>query len=229
MTKTKFLRVLAILIASILVLLSFRMIKPSALENDLQYVASARLNVRSGPGTEYEKVGTLKRGQVIDVVSLDNGWYEINYKRKTGYVCATYVKVIDTSITTYDGEDKELALSIFNRVNEYRVSIGLQELTWSDKLYNVAHVRATEIYTNWSHTRPNGTGPDTAFAENGVKYNIASENLLRYVTNTDDSFETWYNSPSHRATMEDGDLNKSAVYVYRGPDGYLYVAQEFTD
>lgn len=47
------------------------------------------LNVRKGPGTEYDKVGTLTRGQVVTVVArTSNGWY----KTVDGYyVSETYL------------------------------------------------------------------------------------------------------------------------------------------
>lgn len=47
------------------------------------------LNVRSGPGTKYEKVGTLTRGQSIVVVAkAGGGWY----KTQDGfYVSETYL------------------------------------------------------------------------------------------------------------------------------------------
>ena len=130
---------------------------------------------------------------------------------------------------TLSCEDRVMALELFNKVNEYRISIGVAPLIWDEKLYPVAKTRANEISIIWSHLRPNGTYPDTAFKENGIKYKIASENLLRYVTCVDDSFATWYNSSAHRKTMENAALNKSAIYVYRAPNGYIYVAQEFTN
>ena len=47
------------------------------------------LNVRSGPGTKYEKVGTLTRGQSVTVVAKANG---IWYKTQDGYfISDTYL------------------------------------------------------------------------------------------------------------------------------------------
>ena len=47
------------------------------------------LNVRSGPGTKYEKVGTLTRGQSVTVVARANG---IWYKTQDGYfISETYL------------------------------------------------------------------------------------------------------------------------------------------
>ena len=60
-------------------------------------VTTSVLNLRSGPGTDYDKVGTLKAGTVVDIVADDgSGWYQID----SGYVSAEYVTLVDAS---YEG------------------------------------------------------------------------------------------------------------------------------
>lgn len=59
--------------------------------------AAGGLNVRSGPGTDYEIQGSLKNGDNITIMEVtDNGWYQIIYvgkdgKDTTGYVKSDYV------------------------------------------------------------------------------------------------------------------------------------------
>ena len=49
------------------------------------------LNVRAEASTDSEKVGTLKAGMVVDIVSdLGNGWYQV----ESGYVSAEYVTLV---------------------------------------------------------------------------------------------------------------------------------------
>lgn len=49
------------------------------------------LNVRSGAGTSYQKVASLKGGTVVDIVAdLGNGWYQID----SGYISAEYVTLV---------------------------------------------------------------------------------------------------------------------------------------
>ena len=58
------------------------------------------LNVRSGPGTSFSIIGSLKHGEKVTVTTTDNSsWYKINYNGKTGYVNAAYI-VLDGSSTT---------------------------------------------------------------------------------------------------------------------------------
>ena len=49
------------------------------------------LNVRSGPGTSYSKIGTLSRGTVVDVLETLEGWYKIAFGDGEGYVSALYL------------------------------------------------------------------------------------------------------------------------------------------
>jgi uncharacterized protein YvpB len=50
------------------------------------------LNVRSGPGTNYARIGRLVQGTKINVIQKTSaGWYRISYNGKTGYVSGQYV------------------------------------------------------------------------------------------------------------------------------------------
>ena len=49
-------------------------------------VTSDSLNIRSGPGTEYDVVGKAAKGTVLVVTGqADNGWYRIELEGKNGY------------------------------------------------------------------------------------------------------------------------------------------------
>lgn len=53
---------------------------------------SGSLNVRSGAGTSYAKIGSLAKGEVVLVLSTANGWSRILFHgTKTGYVSAQYL------------------------------------------------------------------------------------------------------------------------------------------
>lgn len=55
------------------------------------YVTTDSLNVRSGPGTNYEILTTLSPGATVEVLDGGNGWYRISYKGEVAYVSADYV------------------------------------------------------------------------------------------------------------------------------------------
>ena len=52
--------------------------------------STANLNVRTGPSTDYEKVGLLRPGDAVSVLSAENGWYQISYGEGTAWICAAY-------------------------------------------------------------------------------------------------------------------------------------------
>ena len=56
---------------------------------------TAGLNVRSGAGTGYNKIGYLNKGTKVEIVTkLSNGWYKIKFNSSYGYVSGDYVKLI---------------------------------------------------------------------------------------------------------------------------------------
>ncbi|OCA92936.1 SH3 domain-containing protein [Pseudobacillus wudalianchiensis] len=73
-------------------------------------IDSGALTVRSGPGTNYQKVGSLKNNTAVTVYSqLKNGWSQINYNNKKAYVSSQYVRMYSflmdkTKIYTYKTE-----------------------------------------------------------------------------------------------------------------------------
>lgn len=74
-------------------------------ENSQGTVNAGPLNVRSGPGTSYSKVGSLGRGASVTVVDKVNGWYKITSGKLSGYVSADYVVILDgTAVTSKVGQ-----------------------------------------------------------------------------------------------------------------------------
>ncbi|MDR0876291.1 MAG: SpoIID/LytB domain-containing protein [Clostridiales Family XIII bacterium] len=51
------------------------------------------LNVRSGAGTNYEILGSLKHGASITITGESGSWYTLSYNSKTGYVSKSFVTV----------------------------------------------------------------------------------------------------------------------------------------
>ena len=51
------------------------------------------MNVRTGPGTDYERVGRLSTGRTVRVIDSLDGWYQI----EAGYVSGDYVREMDAA------------------------------------------------------------------------------------------------------------------------------------
>ena len=56
--------------------------------------AEKGLNIRSGPGTNYEKVASAQNNARVTILGEENGWYKIKYNNdKVGYVSKDYISV----------------------------------------------------------------------------------------------------------------------------------------
>ncbi|MBC8532344.1 SH3 domain-containing protein [Gehongia tenuis] len=69
-------------------------------------VTAVVLNVRSGAGTGYSKIGSLNKNTAITVTQVLSGWYKIIFNGGVGYVSADYVNYTPNS--TGGGSDPEL-------------------------------------------------------------------------------------------------------------------------
>ncbi len=56
-------------------------------------VTASGLNVRSGPGTNYSKIGILYRNSQVTILGQSGVWYKIKFGSTIGYVHSAYVKV----------------------------------------------------------------------------------------------------------------------------------------
>lgn len=65
------------------------------------------LNVRSGPGTEYESIDKVSNDVVLTITGqADNGWYQVEINGRTGYVSDRYVDAEEAAQEPEDGEEE---------------------------------------------------------------------------------------------------------------------------
>lgn len=62
--------------------------------------ATASVNVRSGPGTSYSKLGQLKKGDTVMRVGSTGDWTIIEWKDGRAYVSSSYLRLISSSQAT---------------------------------------------------------------------------------------------------------------------------------
>ena len=60
-------------------------------------VTASSLSVRSGPGTNYAKIGALAKGQKVELTGKTGDWYKIRYKTGYGYVLSKYISLSNES------------------------------------------------------------------------------------------------------------------------------------
>lgn len=109
-----------------------------------------------------------------------------------------------------DPEPTEVA-EVIRLVNEERAKQGLPALKTTDALTRAAQVRADELLTLFSHTRPDGRSCFTALGEAGVSYRAAGENIAMGYPTPAAVVEGWMNSPGHRANILNGSYTTIGV------------------
>ncbi|WP_312044192.1 CAP domain-containing protein [Anaerotignum sp.] len=124
----------------------------------------------------------------------------------------------DTSATVSVNAQKVVDL-----VNAERAKAGLGALTIDTKVTAAAQVRAKEVQTSFSHTRPDGRSCFTALDEANVSYRGAGENIALGQKTPEQVMNDWMNSEGHRANI----MNPNFKYIGVGVDGSAWT-QLFT-
>ena len=123
--------------------------------------------------------------------------------------------------------ESEYVNEVLKLVNQYRNQNGLPSVTLDASLCKAAEVRAKEIKTSFSHTRPNGSSCFTVLGELGISYGGAGENIAYGQSSPSEVMTAWMNSSGHRANILGSSFTKLGVGVYSS-GGTLYWAQMFT-
>ena len=79
------------LICSLILILFLLSLLCTAVFADCVYVTGDVLNIRSGPDTSYQVLGTAQYGDYLDVLDRTGNWIKVSYWGVTGYVNADYV------------------------------------------------------------------------------------------------------------------------------------------
>jgi len=87
--------ILAIVLAFMLVLSFFPVNIALAEETQKGTVVNCKsgVNVRSGPGTRYSKIGFAPKGAVYDILGKSGSWYKLNFNGRAGYIYSKYLSV----------------------------------------------------------------------------------------------------------------------------------------
>ncbi len=113
-------------------------------------------------------------------------------------------------------------------VNAERAKEGLNPLTIDKKVAAAALVRAKETVQSFSHTRPDGRSFSTVFAENGVSYRGAGENIAYGYRSAEQVMNAWMNSSGHRANIMNPNYTSIGIGYYQTDSGVQYWTQLFT-
>ncbi|MDD7055384.1 MAG: CAP domain-containing protein [Selenomonadaceae bacterium] len=102
----------------------------------------------------------------------------------------------------------DYAQAVLDEVNRNRQEHGLSPLVLAEDLCYDADIRAQEIVTVFSHTRPDGS---SCFSIIQGGYRKVAENIAAGHATAQETVEQWMNSPGHRANILDPQLEELGV------------------
>lgn len=115
------------------------------------------------------------------------------------------------------------ANQVLDLVNEERGKAGLSSLKMNQKASQAAQIRAKEIVSSFSHTRPNGTSPFTALDGVGATYRTAGENIAYGQSSPTEVMNGWMNSSGHRANILKKEFKEIGIAAYYENGRYYWV------
>lgn len=130
--------------------------------------------------------------------------------------------------TENENVNSSYAQQVTKLVNVERSKEGLAPLTWNQQIGKAATVRAKEIQTSFSHTRPNGSHFATVLKENGVSYRGTGENIAWGQRTPEQVVSAWMNSPGHRANIMNPSFKNIGVGYVENNSKTPYWVQLFT-
>ena len=148
-----------------------------AAEEKVLYTATVNvndiLNVRAGPGTTYNTIGSLKPNATVNIYSekTDNGWYKIGYGTGYGYVSADYLKNIKP-VLEYDYDaDFETNLTKQGFPESYKVKLRELHANHPNWIFTADHLSMT-----WAEAVKNES--------------TVGKSLIQNVSSTPDSYKS---------------------------------------
>lgn len=205
-------------------------------------VTASTLNVRSGPGTNYSIVTTVKKNEYIRVFAGVGNWYIVQVEGDfVGAVSQQYVKPIypnsnnssgSSGGTSSSGSNQSTTanltadeLEVFNLINTQRTNNGLKALKIDYEVQNVAKIKAQDMVQNnyFSHTSPTYGSPFDMLNSFKVSYKSAGENIAGNSSNSG-AVNAWMNSSGHRANILNSSYNYTGIGVVSSNKyGKIYV------
>lgn len=204
-------------------------------------VTATTLNVRSGPGTNYGIVATVKKNEYIRVFAGVGDWYIVQVEGDyVGAVNKKYVKAIypnssnsnnssnnnsssnsNSTITAMTTDEKE----VFDLINNQRTQNGLSALKLDTETLRVARIKAQDMVENnyFSHNSPTYGSPFQMLNSFKISYKTAGENIAGNSSNSS-AVTAWMNSSGHRANILNSSFNYTGIGVVNSSKyGKVYV------
>ncbi|APQ17156.1 CAP domain-containing protein [Maribacter hydrothermalis] len=133
---------------------------------------------------------------------------------------------LSTSVTLVSSDThRSMEAELFEMINNYRVSIGLNEMEFESTTYYYAGIHTNYMIEKGitSHAKF-GERAENISKRTGAEF--VAENVARNYDTLEDAFDAWLDSPGHRKNIE-GDYTHSAISIKLNSNGDMYFTQLF--
>lgn len=200
-------------------------------------VTATSLNVRQGPGTNFNSITRVSKNEYIRIFAKIGDWYVV--QTDSNYIGAASSKYIRLVYSNSSGSSSGSSSSggtttsqltaneqeVFDLINAKRVANGLSALKIDDELQNVARIKAQDMVDNnyFSHTSPIYGSPFDMIKNFGISYKTAGENIAGNSSNSG-AVNAWMNSSGHKANILNSSFNYTGIGVVNSSKyGKVYV------
>ena len=116
-----------------------------------------------------------------------------------------------------DHETTSQAEAVLKLVNEERAKQGLNPLSLSAKLTDIATMKSKDMADKgyFDHTSPTYGTPFQMLQDFGVHYSSAGENIAAGQKTPEEVMNAWMNSPGHRANILGANFTQIGIAYYQ--------------
>lgn len=192
---------------------------------NLGIVSTDYLNLRTGPGTNFESINILNKNQYVRIYGKIGDWYIVQDETDNiGTAHSNYISPTETSKTAVSNIETienipEINITedenyILNLINSERKKNNLAKLEIDSELQNIARLKAEDIVKNnyFSHISPSFGTPFEMLKSHNIKYKTASENIAGN-SSLDNAVSSWMNSDSHKENILSNHYNYTGIAV----------------
>ena len=150
--------------------------QPAATAKQVQITATP-VNVRSGAGTNYKKLGSTSKGKTYTYLaskkdSSGRVWYQIQYTSKTkGWVSSGYAKLVETAatnpVTAYEGSYQSDRATITVKASgksDAKITVEWASSAWENTVWEMSGMFDPSVYRV---DYGNGVRTDYVYNDNG--------------------------------------------------------------
>lgn len=140
-----------------------------------------------------------------------------------------FVILLQNCVSKPDIQASEVEQKVFQLVNEHRVNIGFDELTWNEQIAEQCREHSKNMSAGIIEVGHSGFDDRINRLLEFIPFSIAGENVAfvsGYTNPAVLAVDEWLGSPEHRVNIE-SDFNLTGVGVIRNNNGDYYITQIF--